>query len=134
MSFDPVRLRNLLSLMSSAADGEALAAARAATRYIQQAGLSWEDLIVPPPGITGGPVQTIRDKLGESIAPPLGRTWGETLRFLCAKRAGRNASENRMLDRLAADAARRPNDVVVSARQARIIVAVYRHLTGEQTP
>lgn len=126
--FDPVRLRQLLGLMSSPADGEALNAARAAVRLMQKAGLSWSDVIIAPPGMELGPVQAIRARGGAIYLPPVGRTWVETLNFLCARRAGRSAAEHRMLDRLAADAARKPGVIVVSPRQAAIIQAIYDSL------
>lgn len=134
MSFDPVRLRNLLSLMSSDSDGEALAAARAAVRHIQTAGLTWTDLIVAPPGLTAAPLQTVFGRGGVSFKPPVGRTWAETLTFLCSRRAGRTNAENRLLDRLAADAAARPDVIVVSPWQAQVILAIYRAMIGDHMP
>jgi hypothetical protein len=134
MSFDPVRLRNLLSLMSSDSDGEALAAARAAVRHVEAAGLTWTDLIVAPPGLTAAPLQTVFGRGGVSFKPPVGRTWSETLTFLCSRRAGRTNAENRLLDRLAADAAARPDVIVVSPRQAQVILDIYRSMIGDSLP
>jgi len=44
---DRVRLAKLLALCSSGYDGEALAAARAADRFIRDRGLTWQDILQP---------------------------------------------------------------------------------------
>jgi len=44
---DRVRLGKLLALCSSGYDGEALAAARAAVRFIRDRGLTWQDVLEP---------------------------------------------------------------------------------------
>lgn len=104
------KLLKALALLGSTNDGEALNAARVAHRLIGSLGLSWDDVIRFPAG-TDNPPQTIRLHDGEDLAPPVGGTWLATVLWLCARRAGRDARENRALDRFAARWEKSPHEL-----------------------
>ncbi|CAB4144620.1 hypothetical protein UFOVP469_40 [uncultured Caudovirales phage] len=130
MSVDIQKLAKVLALMSSPQDGEALAAARLAHTLVQKSGLSWEQLLTVPDGMVG-PLQTIYGRDGVPLIPPIGSTWRQSIDWLCARRAGRSLPEEHMLDRLSAEARRQPDVIPVSARQARIILDIYRTLSNQ---
>lgn len=62
LGYDRDRLLKLLALMESDSDGEALAAARQASRLLRQAGLGWADIIKDT---------AARTKEPESVGTPL---------------------------------------------------------------
>src|SRR3954447_13797385 len=64
-AIDRERLAKLLGLMGSAHDGEVVAAARQAERLRAEAGLTWQQIMVPtlPPPHRSAPVQTVADAI-----------------------------------------------------------------------
>jgi len=102
-SLDTRKLVAILGRFTSSHDPEALAAARLANRMVREAGLTWEEVIGsgsgPDPDIYGKQ-QVIEHPERGPLAPPVGRTWKETLRWLCARSAGEDDRENEFLDDL----------------------------------
>ncbi len=104
------KLLKALALLGSTNDGEALNAARAAHRLIGSLGVSWDD-VIRLPAVAGALAQTVRLHDGEDLAPPVGGTWLATVLWLCARRAGRDAQENRSLDKIAAQWEKCPHEL-----------------------
>jgi hypothetical protein len=69
---DRVRLAKLLALCSSGYDGEALAAARAADRFIRDRGLTWQDVLQPKaaPAANHNTVQPWRETATACLRQP----------------------------------------------------------------
>ncbi len=98
-------LARILGRMQSTHDNETLIAARAATRMVREAGLSWDEVVrsdrQPPDADPIGASQVIEHPTRGPLAPPVGRQWQDTLQWLCERRAGRTSMENALLDSLA---------------------------------
>lgn len=127
---DTSRLARILELLGSPVDGEALAAARAASRLLKQHWLEWSDVLREPEPIQRVGAHQIwpeDDTSAEAVAlePPIGGTWLQTLRRLCAERAGLTPSENRWLDRLCARQATYANRPAISYDEAARVIDVY---------
>ena len=98
---DVRRLAIVLGQLQSVHDHEVLNAARAATRMVREASTTWAAVLGD--GLTADtsdPRQIIHHDQRGSLAPPIGRSWADTVRWLAARRAGVTACDNEMLDRL----------------------------------
>lgn len=127
---DTSRLARILELLGSPVDGEVLAAARTASRLLRENWLEWRDVLREPEPIQQVGAHQIwpeDDRSAEAVAlePPIGGTWLQTLRRLCAERAGLTPAENRWLDRLCARQAVYPNRPAISYAEANLVVDVY---------
>ena len=103
-SLDLKRLAQVLGLLQSAHDGEVTEAARRATRMVREAGLTWQDILRVDDTQNRdlyGAQQVVQHPERGPLAPPVGRTWKDTLRWLCARSAGEDVRENEFLDNLA---------------------------------
>lgn len=131
--FNAERLANVLERMSSPHDGEALTAARTAARLVLDAGLAWRDIIGGPAARpAAAKLQAILDPVGQgpTLSPPIGALWVDTLRQLCAVRAGRNPRENRFLDQVCVQQTSPVTCPRITYGQAAEIMTIYRAWAG----
>ncbi len=130
--FNADRLANVLERLSSPHDGEALNAARAAARLVLDAGLAWRDIISGPTSAPPAKLQAVVDPRGEgpTLTPPVGTLWVDTLRQLCAVRAGRNPRENRFLDQVCVQQTSPVTCPRITYGQAAEIMTIYRAWAG----
>ena len=118
-------LASLLGLMGSAHDGEALSAARKAHSIVQQAGLTWADVLA---GQTVGrvvdrPSQAVATKDG-ILTPPIGSTWRETLEMLVTRNAAADDYERRLLIDLSFEQSQ-ADPIPFAPVKARIVTRIY---------
>ncbi len=78
---DTGKLAKILAMLSSEHDGQVISAARQATRIIREAGKTWADLLPKMPPAPGF-VERVTASDGTVWAPPIGKTWRETARWL----------------------------------------------------
>jgi hypothetical protein len=96
---DVRRLANVLGQLQSVHDAEVLIAARAATRMVRDAGLTWGAVL------NGSAAPHLRHQIiihaeRGPLSPPVGDSWADTVRWLAARRAGATDYDNNRLDML----------------------------------
>lgn len=82
---DRRKLAAVLALTTSATDGEALAAVRAANRMLAAAGVTWADVLADagcPFVAPERPDAPVYSPLGVALYPPIGGRWLETIDYL----------------------------------------------------
>lgn len=128
------KLAGILGMLGSAQDNEVLAAARLAHRLIREAGTTWRAVLVEDGSDPDafGAQQVIEHPERGRLAPPVGRTWKDTLVWLCGRHAGQDARENEFLD----DLSRRLSALhgygapFISPAQAAWVVDVYERFAA----
>lgn len=74
-------LAKMLGMLGSEHDGQVLVAARQATRYLQERGVVWSQLL-PEPAEPPHYAEKVYREDGTFWLPPVGTSWRETARFL----------------------------------------------------
>lgn len=125
------RLAKLLALSTSDHVGEALESVRAANRMVQAAGLTWHDVLAGC--VVGRSVptedQAIYTNAYGTVLPPIGATWADTVRRLCAEGAGANPYENALMMHIAGRLAR---GVALAPNEAVFVISTYHAWTKQE--
>jgi hypothetical protein len=131
---DTAILAKILGMLGSEHDGQALVAARQAARLVHEAGVTWADLLPPPPQPRALAERVVKPD-GTYWLPPVGANWRETARLLYPLAHNLGREDQQLLTAIAqrAPIGRWQTPETITPEIAERLTMIYRRIAGLPT-